>query len=151
MAQIKLKDFYLEKYQSYNDVHNMVINTLNSEKYSQKYLGDLKYLITKINQRYAENYIDSLYITYKNDSPIGFITLVLRKEKYEVDIGILPNERQKHYAKLLTEEFVQKAFELYPNIDKIYLQIDVDNSVSQTIANKMGYIKEQNNCYYKTR
>ncbi len=151
MNTINLKSFELENYHTYNEYHNNIINRLSSDEGVRKYLGDLKYLITRIQQRYQENFVDTLYIVYKDNEPIGIATLCIRDEKYEIDYSILPEYRQKHYATDLLNEFTEYLFKKYFNINKIYLQIDDTNEKSKIVAQRNGYVNYQGDIYYKAR
>jgi RimJ/RimL family protein N-acetyltransferase len=147
MNKLNLTNFNLEVYQDYNDLHHNVIDKLSMDKNTQKYLGDLNYLITRIKNRYQENYVDTLYIAYLNDEPIGIITLCVRDDKYEIDYGILPEYRNQHLATTLVKEFSAEIFKNYPRIDKLYFQIDNENTTSQGIVSRLGAVKESNNNY----
>ena len=151
MNTIILKDFELENYHTYNDFHNEIINRLSCDDGVKKYLGNLEYLITKIQQRYQENFVDTLYLVYKENKPIGIVTVCLRDEKYEIDCGILPEYRQKYYATILLNEFTEYLFNKYQRLDKVYLQIDGANDKSKIVAARNGYINEQGDLYYKSR
>src|SRR5574344_2676476 len=145
--EIILKDFTLKTFNSSLE-HQNIINQLNTDPASNKYLGNLNYMLERILIRHEENHLDNLYIVYHNDEPIGIITLSLIKAKYKISYGILPKYRHQGLAPLLTKEFSQKIFEIYQRINKLTLDIDSTNIYSQKSALASGYTYDSENNNY---
>lgn len=147
---MKLDNFILEEYNRFDNVHNEVLNTLYKDENAKKYLGNIMYLIERINQRKEEDKCNAFYIAFYNDEPVGHISLTKIEDSYQVSISILPNYRKQHMAALLTQEFSEKIFEKYPYIDKLDAIIDRKNIGSIKSALLAGY-EEENNIYSQKR
>jgi len=135
---LKLDNFVLEEY---NYTHNKIIEELQIDQNTKKYLGDLKFTISMIKKRNLENNIDKAYVAYYNNYPIGFITISYMDEKYQISYAILPEYRKQNLGSLLLQEFSEAIFQEYSNIDELILKIKEDNIGSQNVAELAGFEK----------
>lgn len=133
---LKLDNFILEEY-NYN--HNNILNQLQIDQNTKKYLGDLKFTITMIKKRNIENNINKAYIAYYNNYPIGFITVSYMEESYQISYAILPEYRKQNLGSLLLQEFSEALFQKYSNIDELVLKIKDDNIGSKNVARLAGF------------
>lgn len=147
-----LDNFNLEEYSPLNIGHKTVIIKLYNDINSRKYLGDLEYAISSINQRKESDYLHNYaYIAYYNERPIGYISLAHKEKTYEVTYGIIPEERGYHLGSLLLQEFTEKVFEEIKDIDKLTLIINHLNTGSINTAKLAGYNQEEKNRFTKRR
>lgn len=132
---VKLDNFCLEEYNSHNQDHKTVIIELCNDPFGQLYLGDLEYQ--------TEEDIHSYIVYYgKSDEPVGYISLTVKEERYEISYGDRPKFRGQHLGALLLQEFSEALFERYPEIDTLTLIINNLNTSSKKTADLAGYIKE---------
>ena len=148
---MKLDNFELEYYNKENIEHRSVLTLIGNQEISQKFLGTIDLLVSNTEKRFLENFVDSFYIAYYNDEPVGFITINLIDNKYEISSGILPKFQKQHLGPLLLQEFSEKIFEKYKNIDKLYLQINQANIGAQKSAQLAGYEHEVGTRYSMKR
>ena len=116
MAKIELKNFYLENYNEYNNEHKSTMILIGNDKDSQKYLGNIDYMIHEIKRRRENNNTDEIYIVFENKKfadPIGFISVSIIDGLFEISYGILPKYRGKGYASKILGEFSQYLFKNY--------------------------------------
>lgn len=152
MAKVELDSFDLESYFELSTIHKDVIFNLGIDNNTKKYLGDLNYLITRVRQRRNDNFIDEIYIVFnKEEISLGIMSLSIIDDKFEVSIGILPKYRGLHLASKMLGEFTNYIFSKYPNIDKIYGQINSANEASIKGAISAGFQREQTNLYSISR
>ena len=136
---VKIDFFELEPYSKYDFNHNRVIDELSIDYRASKYLGDIRFMIQMIEKRKAENHIDEMYMAIKNGEYVGFISLSVIENRYEVSIGLLPKFRGENLAVLLTTDFVEHVFEWYPELDEVYAKIDPNNTASIKAAINSGF------------
>lgn len=136
---VKIDFFELEPYSKYDFNHNRVIDELSIDYRASKYLGDIRFMIQMIEKRKAENHIDEMYMAIKNGEYVGFISLSVIEDRYEVSIGLLPKFRGENLAVLLTTDFVEHVFEWYPELDEVYAKIDPNNTASIKAAINSGF------------
>lgn len=136
---VKIDFFELEPYSKYDFNHNRVIDELSIDYRASKYLGDIRFMIQMIEKRKAENHIDEMYMAIKNGEYVGFISLSVIEDRYEVSIGLLPKFRGENLAVLLTTDFVEHVFEWYPELDEVYAKIDPNNTASIKAAMNSGF------------
>ncbi len=91
--KIHLDNFVLEEYSKDNYEHIEVINKLNSDDSVKRYLGNINYSIARIERRKTEDClsknINSAFISYYNDYPIGYISIYYKEGKHHISYGIL--------------------------------------------------------------
>lgn len=127
---MELDNFFLAEYDFQNINHRaVVIEIENADR--EKYLGDLEYHIARINQRREDNRCNHAYIAYYNDYPVGFITIYTESDTYQISYGVRPEKRGEYLGTLLLQEFSEKMFEVYPEIDKLTLIINNLNTSSK--------------------
>lgn len=148
---ISLDYFELEEYSNVNKYHKLVIEELMMDRRVQEFLGDIRFMITMINKRRDENHIDNMYIARKNGEYIGFISLSIIEDRYEVSIGLLPKFRGQNLAYLLTQDFCDYVFEWYPDIDNIYARIKMNNIGSIKAAEMSGFKQDDEGRYVYSR
>lgn len=141
---MELDNFILEEYNEYSKIHSEVMNILCSDVATKKYLGNLKYAVSRINLRKIDDNCNAFYIAFYNDEPIGYISLTNIDGYFQVSSSILPEFRGQHFAALLLEEFSEKVFEVYNYINKIDLVIDAKNIGSIKSAELADYKLEDN-------
>lgn len=134
---LKLDNFILEEYNS--SIHNDILDKLQIDQNTKKYLGDLKFAITMIKKRNLENTINKAYIAYYNNYPIGLITISYIEESYQISYAILPEYRKQNLGSLLLQEFGEALFEKYSNIDELTLKIKEHNTGSKNVAKLAGF------------
>ncbi|MBD9074375.1 N-acetyltransferase [bacterium] len=105
-----------------------------------EYLGNIHYMIESIYKRKANDFrhLNEVFIAYYNDYPIGLISITYLNERQEISIGILEKYRHQYLGSLLTFEFMEKIFELYPDINELYEVVDDKNSNSQKLVQRIG-------------
>lgn len=150
---MNLNSFRLENYMRDIPSHRTVIVKLHNDQVMNKtnYLGDLDYHIQKIEKRKEENYINGAYIAFYHNRAIGFISLTVEDESYQISYGIIPEFRGFHIGALLLQEFTEKIFETYKQIDKLTLIINSLNTGSKKTALLAGYEKENDTRYTQHR
>lgn len=136
---MELDSFILEKYDSSRKLHQEIITSLMQSQNSE-YLGNIHYMIESIYKRKAYDFrhLNEVFIAYYNDYPVGLISITYLNERQEISIGILEKYRHQYLGSLLTFEFMEKIFELYPDINELYGVIDGKNINSQKMAKKIG-------------
>ena len=147
MMKIELDNFILEEYNEKNIEHRSTIIELQNDLSSQKYLGDINYSLIKLE----ENKKNKAYISYYNEVPIGYISLFVINNNYEISYGILPKYRKQNLGALLLEEFSEKLFDIYLDIDKLSLQINQSNIGSIKLAKLADFKKENSTKYSRER
>ena len=136
---MELDSFILEKYDSSRKLHQEIVTSLMQSQNSE-YLGNIYYMIESIYKRKANDFrhLNEVFIAYYNDYPIGLISITYLNERQEISIGILEKYRHQYLGSLLTFEFMEKIFELYPDINELYEVVDGKNINSQKMAKKIG-------------
>ena len=104
---IKLDYFDLEPYSNLNTNHKNLISELMMDKKVQEFLGDIRFMIQMIYKRREENHIDNMYMVKRNGVYLGFISLSIIQDRYEVSIGLLPKFRGENLGYLLTQDFCE--------------------------------------------
>ena len=138
---MELDNFFLAEYDFQNVDHRTVaLEIENADK--EHYLGDLEYHIARINQRREDNRCNHAYIAYYNDYPVGFISIFTEADSYQISYGIRPEKRGEYLGALLLQEFSEKMFEVYPEIDKLTLVIKNPNEYSKRTADLVGYTQD---------
>ena len=138
---MELDNFFLAEYDFQNVDHRTVaLEIENADK--EHYLGDLEYHIARINQRREDNRCNHAYIAYYNDYPVGFISIFTEADSYQISYGIRPEKRGEYLGALLLQEFSEKMFEVYPEIDKLILVIKNPNEYSKKTADLVGYTQD---------
>lgn len=148
---INLDFFELEEYSNTNKNHRLLIDELMTDIRVQEFLGDIRFMIAMINKRKKENHIDNMYIACMNGEYIGFISLSIIEDRYEVSIGLLPKFRGRNLAYLLTKDFCDHVFEWYPDINNIYARIKTNNIGSIKAAEMSGFKLDQDDRYVYSR
>lgn len=136
---MELDSFILEKYDSSRKLHQEIITSLMQSQNSE-YLGNIHYMIESIYKRKANDFrhLNEVFIAYYNDYPVGLISITYLNERQEISIGILEKYRHQYLGSLLTFEFMEKIFELYPDINELYEVVDDKNSNSQKLVQRIG-------------
>ncbi len=136
---MELDNFILEKYDSSRKLNQEIVTSLMQSQNSE-YLGNIHYMIESIYKRKAYDFrhLNEVFIAYYNDYPVGLISITYLNERQEISIGILEKYRHQYLGSLLTFEFMEKIFELYPDINELYGVIDGKNINSQKMAKKIG-------------
>lgn len=138
---MELDNFFLAEYDFQNIDHRTVIVEIeNADK--EHYLGNLEYHISRINQRREDNRCNHAYIAYYNDYPVGFISIFTEAGSYQISYGVRPEKRGEYLGALLLQEFSEKMFEVYPEIDKLTLIINNANTPSKMTADLARYTQE---------
>ena len=148
---MKLDFFDLEQFSEYNKNHISVINELMLDAKVKEFLGDIKFMLLMIKKRRKENHIDNMYIAKKNGEYIGFISLSIIEDRYEVSIGLLLKFRGENLGYLLTQDFIDHGFMMYPDIDKVYARINSNNIASIKTALLSGFKEDENGRYVYQR
>lgn len=136
---MELDNFFLAEYNKQNIDHQNIVNNLGNDYDAKTYLGNLNYHIDRINQRKEDNPCNHAYIAYYDDIPVGFISIYLEDEMYQISYGIVKEKRGEYLAALLLQEFSEEMFEEYPEIDTLTLLINNLNTGSKKTANLAGY------------
>ena len=148
---MKLDNFLLEDYNEFDDVHRNVISMINDIQ-ANRFLGDLEYHIKRVYaRRENDSRCNNVYIAFYDDRPIGFISISHKDFGYEIASGILPSERGKHLGALLLQEFSEKIFELYQDIDKVVLKINPNNRSGIKAANLVGFQENDDGLFVQKR
>ena len=148
---MELDNFHLEKYSPYNKEHKYIFSLINGTNYG-KYLGDLELHIKRVYERKEEDYFhNDVYVAFYNDNPVGFISLSHREFGYEVVSGIIPSMRGEHLGPLLLQEFSEKVFDTYDDVDELVLKINPSNKKAISSARLVGYEKVGEETYIQRR
>lgn len=139
---MELDNFFLSEYDTKNIDHKTTIIELENDTEGRKYLGNLEYHIDMVNKRQEENRCNHAYIAYYNDTPIGFISITNKDESYQISYGIRPKNRGEYLGALLLQEFSEKMYEVYPEINTLTLIINDLNTGSRKTADLAGYTQE---------
>ena len=139
--KVYLDNFVLEEYNASNLQHREVIERLNQDKESKKYLGDLFYAIQKNSKRSEEDIskLNKTFISYYNEYPIGYFAIYTIHYEYQVSCGLLEEYREQYLASLLLEEASTYFLSEYIDINEIFAIIDKENIASQNSALRAGY------------
>lgn len=146
---LKLDNFILEEYN--HNIHSNILNKLQMDENTKKYLGDLRFAILMIEKRKLESNINNAYIAYYNDYPIGFISITYSEELYQISYSILPEYRKQNLGSLLLQEFSEVLFEKYANINELTLKIKEHNIGSKSVANLSGFEQIDNETFSQRR
>ena len=148
---MKLDNFLLEEFDEFDAVHRRVISMINDVQ-ANKYLGDLEYHIKRVYDRKKNDELhNEVYIAYYDSRPVGFISISHKDFGYEIASGILPLERGKHLGALLLQEFSEKLFELYDDIDEVMLKINPNNQSGIKAANLVGFQQNDDGLFVQKR
>ena len=148
---MKLDNFNLEEYDKTNVDHKTTVIEIGNDTLGRDYLGDLEYHIACINKRKENSLINYAYIAYYDIEPVGFISISSKENGYEISYGIRPKYRGEHLGALLLQEFTERVFEKYDNIDEIKLIISNVNTGSKKTALLAGYEKKNSSTYTQRR
>lgn len=147
---MKLDNFILEEYNENKAEHKKTISEISSDGDSRMYLGDLKTFVDFFKNLKNQSLLNILFIAYYNREPIGFITISDIGD-YEICYGLRPKCRGEYLGSLLLQEFSEKVFERYENIDELKLFIDELNISSKKTAELAGYQENDNDSYSMRR
>lgn len=151
--KLELDNFFLAEYDPKNVDHKTTIIELENDEGGRKYLGDLEYHIELVNERYQENRCNHAFIAYygEEEDPSGFISITGKDDAYQISYGIRPKYRGEYLGALLLQEFSEKMFEIYPEIDDLTLVINNLNTASRKTADLAGYTQEDRVSYTQKR
>ena len=135
---IKLKDFELQEYKPDDIDHKSTIIYLFNDEETRKYMGNVE--VFGKNILAAKDGYSNIYIAYKDNEPIGLVSLYYLDSKYEVCYAILPKYRHQHLASILLGEYTEYVFD-NTDIEDLYLYINKGNRNSILVANNNGYTK----------
>lgn len=131
MKTLKLDNFTLYEYNDSKE-HQEVIRQIEATD-PNNYLGSIKYLIQKINQRKVENPNNYFFIAYYQDEyPMGFISITYLDNQYQISGGTLPQFRKQNISSLLLEEFSERLLD-YKKVSKLLEKYDTDNELHKEI------------------
>lgn len=139
---MELDNFFLAEYDDANIDHKTVAIELENDSDGRNYLGNLEYHINMVNKRKEESPCNHAYIAYYDDIPIGFISITTKDESYQISYGIRPRNRGEYLGSMLLQEFSEKMFEVYKEINTLTLIINNLNSGSKKTAALAGYTQE---------
>ena len=126
----------------YSPDHRDVINKLNRDEASRRFLGNnLFETIEMIQRRSDEDFRNRTYIVRVDDKSVGIINLTNRSiidEQFEIDIGIIPEYRRKGIGELVSSTFIDFIFEKIKSIDTLYFKINFENKASISLSEKLG-------------
>lgn len=150
MNNIDLNIFRLEVFNKDKETHLECIEELNCDKEVEKYLGNLFYMIDRINLRRKENLIDQIYVVYFQNQIIGFISISILEDEPYISYALLDQYRGESLGSLLLLNFTTYLQDYYHFV-KIYMQIDKENERSKAIAKFLGYEHEKGKKYFVKR
>lgn len=148
---MKLDNFNLVEYDKNNVEHKTTVIEISNDSLGREYLGDLEYHIACINRRKEDNFLNYAYIAYYDENPVGFISIFSRETGYEVSYGLRPKYRGEYLGALLLQEFTEKIFESFKQVDEIKLFINNVNTGSKKTALLAGYEKKSSTTYAQRR
>ncbi len=138
MNNVDLNIFELEAFNANKRTHVACIEELNQDPKVKKYLGNLFYMIDRINRRREDNFVDQIYIAYFHDKIIGFISISIIDDMPLISSALLKEYRGESIGGLLLQNFTYYLQDYY-KFKEIYLQIKDDNKVGQSVAEFVGY------------
>lgn len=145
---IELDNFILHEYSNYDGNHIDMIDTLNRDRSSSKYLGNLNYMIERTRIRSEEDSNNKIYVAYYNSYIVGFVGIAVINAEYNISVGILPKYRKEYLGALLIDEFSSYLIE-DENYPYIVAMIDEDNTASIRLAESVSYVKTSYNKYIR--
>lgn len=128
-----------------------VIDELNKDQNTKKFLGNVNYTIERTMDRRIDNPYNIPFIPYYNNYPVGYISLVYIHDEYQVIMGILGQFRKQNLGALLLEKFSDYFLFHYSDIDSLHLKIEEDNIGSRKVANLVGYHQDSSTKYSRKR
>lgn len=137
----------------YNDSieHRRIIVELWNDDESRNFLYDLSKEIRYLEEKNFLDKRNNAYIVYKDNNPIGYISLKGENNKFTISYGLIKEYRGRHLGTKLLREFTSKVLVTYSDIDKLVLIIDNKNIGSKKVAINAGYQKESIIRYIKER
>ena len=147
---MKLDNFKLEEYNETNFEHKTTIIEISNDAYGRTFLGDLELHIMCVNKRKEESLLNYAFIAYYNDKPVGFISIT-ENGNYEITYGIRPKYRGEYMGALLLQEFSEKIFEQFKDVNELKLFINNLNTASRKTALIAGYEKKNGITYSQRR
>lgn len=148
---MNLDNFYLAKYDNGNIDHKTVVVELYNDRNAKQYLGDLEYQVQMIQKRREEDIHNTAYIAYYAEDPVGYISFTYKDDSYQISYGIRPKFRGEHLGALLLQEFSEKMFEVYPEVDTLTLMIHNLNTGSKKTASLAGFTQENSTRHVQHR
>lgn len=148
---LELEHFKLKYFNNYDEIHKTVIVELFNDRAGKMFLGDLMYANAMIERRKEEDYRNCAYIAYRNNDAVAYISLSIKDNSYQISCGVRPKYRGMHIATVLLEDFTNKIFEKYDDINELTLIINNLNTGSQRVALNVGYEKVNSVKYVKKR
>ena len=144
---MKLDNFTLEEYEEFNIEHKTTMVNLMNDPAVNRFIGNLDYFIEHTKVRRENNGIDSIYIVKKAGTSIGFISLNIFSDKYEMSIAILPEYRHQYLGTMLVTDFTDYLFRNNEDINEIYVEINPSNVNSIKMVDNSGFKKDNSTRY----
>ena len=133
MKRLELDNFTLYEYNDSQE-HQEIIKQIQDTD-PNKYLGDIKYSINRINQRKYDNPNNFVFIAYYQDEyPIGYISITSFSGEYQVAAGTLKEYRRQNLSSLLLEEFSERILD-YKKVRENLEKYDTQNEIKKEIYN----------------
>ncbi|MGN1338241.1 MAG: GNAT family N-acetyltransferase [Candidatus Coprovivens sp.] len=147
---MELESFKLMEYNDSIEHRRIIVELWNDEE-SRNFLYDLSKEIRYLEEKNFLDKRNNAYIVYKDNNPIGYISLKGENNKFTISYGLIKEYRGKHLGTQLLREFTSKVLVTYSDIDKLILIIDNKNIGSKKVAINAGYQKESIIRYIKER
>jgi len=148
----KLEIEYLKKDNiEVNIIGNDLLNEEDSELLER--LGDISYMFEQPYYELEAFEINkpTTYLVEDNNKFVAFIYLYVRNNILLIYLGVLKEERGKHYSTNINIDITDYILDNF-DIDYIRVCIDEDNIGSIKAVTNAGFIKEEdNNVYYVKR
>lgn len=144
MVEVRLtNELTLKKLDPNNQKDLWLIQQLNNDKTTLKYLKDIKHVFINLDYLQSSSLFKSPYSILYNDNPVGFIEvfeLFRLKKMANLSYAILKEERGKGHAKTVLKLFSDI---LLCEAKKIELVISDSNKESQRVAINAGFYLQQ--------
>lgn len=141
---IKINKYSFFSYSEIND--SKILNELDTNSKS-KFIHEIKarLLLSKSSEDIIFN---NAYLVKLKDNIVGYIFISKEKNKnIYIEYLILKDYRNMGLATDITNELVNYIFENNLNLESIHLSIDPSNINSINVANKLGFICDENSYY----
>jgi predicted transcriptional regulator len=148
---IELDNFILETYNNNDIDHRTTAIELCNDANGKKFLGDVLASIEWVFKKRESNHRNNAYVAFYDNEPVGFASLSINEDSYEISIGIRPKYRKEYMGALLTQEFSEKILEMYADVNKVTAIINNLNTGSKKMATMAGFIQENKVRYTYSR
>lgn len=146
-----MNDLYIDKMDVTNEDHFWLARELDKDESicgENGYLWSIEKSLNRAGREYLSsgNIYGSPYAIYHDKNPIGYLEISKIYESIKaVDIAyaLLPQYRGNGYACVTLKSITEKILlDIINDIQRVMLQIDIENIKSQIVATRAGFIDD---------